>query len=243
MASSATLTILQAAVRALLINIAPGQISDAALTEQIRDSLRRLDNDRPFGKFAKLAGTGSKYYKLGTLLTDWDDDVSRVLSVVYPAPVIADNATITKLNKREYQRYDDGTDQYLRFESAPDSSNFFRIEYTVARKVKGLDAATTTNLEDRYLNAITYLATAMCCYSLGTRSAGLTEPNVNADFINFGSKESQYRRMGDKWLQNYQEEVGSASGTNASNIAAGSWGEYEAGSALGPRITHDRVRS
>ena len=239
MPSLETLTTMQTAVRANLVSVQPEQLADVNLTQAIRESLRGVDRDRPLSRVAKIAGAGSRYYDLDTIIDDWDADWSRITKIVYPAPDIEEDERIEILSSRDYRIYDDGTTKYLRFESAPSSNEFFVVAYTRPRSLVGLDGATATTLETNFVNALTYISTATACYQLSTRYAGFKDPQFDASFVNFGTKSDQYRRDGEMWMKRYMVEIGTGM---ANQPAASAWGEYQVGSRLGAWTTHNGVR-
>ena len=230
-----TLTTIIAAVRALLVNVTTTELSDAQVTEAIRRGLKRLDNDEPYVKITAVAGTDAKFFKLTTILTSWNVDLSNIKKIFYPAPVIADDEGVTRLSSKDYEIYNNGTDWYIRFTDAISIGESTIIHYTIPRTLNGLDAATSSLLETNRASALIFVSTALSCYALASKASGFVDSQIPGDFIEFRTKEASYRRMGDTWMKEYLAELGSGAPVKAAIAQADFDPTLQYG---GDRLTH-----
>jgi hypothetical protein len=228
------------AVRALAPNITPAILSDDRLSVYARNALRRLNVDHPYEKSVRVTGNGAKFRDLSVILTDWVDERSRVFSVISPSPVIADDGLITHLDPNiGFEQYREGGNDYIRFTSAPSSSDASTIRYTVPWTVLNVNSATATTLLDRFENAVEYLTTALTCYALATESAGTTSSFMPGDVVNYRSKQSEYERAGRVWERMYQQELGIGRVAKPAGAAVARAPEMTDQRGLG-RLTHGR---
>ncbi len=185
---------------------------DAVIDEQIRQALARLNRDYPYLKWGKFVGGATRYYKLTTSLTDWVVSFSYITKIIAPSPVVANEEEIEYLESKDWETYNDGTDEYLRLADSLSSTEYATVEYCIPWIIKDLDTAATTNLDRTSTEAIKYLSASLVCYSLSAQAAGSRESQMPGDFINYRSKQVEYKRAGDVFLEQYNITIGNVKG-------------------------------
>lgn len=107
-------------------------LSQVARLRNVRAAIERFSLDRTNKQMDDVAGTGSRYYAVATALTAWSEDFSRVVSIQYPAPVVASNETPVYLEPEDWQDDYKASDvRYLYLPNhAPAATEKLRIEYT-----------------------------------------------------------------------------------------------------------------
>ena len=130
-----TLDIFKATVDGL-IAADEDELSTLRRYRQIRSALEQYSSDRPDQYAEDVTGNAGRYYILtgaNSVLANWIDGFSRIISIQYPAPVIASNETPIYLDPEDWQdNYESAGITYLYFPShAPAATEKIRILHTL----------------------------------------------------------------------------------------------------------------
>lgn len=126
-----TLTSFVQQLQNMVPDIPSNELATTNLQQQIKEAVRNYSLLKPDETTVDIAGNGTGYYEV-LLLSGWEDELSHVESVQFPAPIIANNETPQTLDKNEWiDDYYDGAKRYIYFRNySPSSSDSFRIRYT-----------------------------------------------------------------------------------------------------------------
>lgn len=224
-----------AATRSMIQNIPTGLVSPDNMNQLAQQAKRKLDRDRPRRVTATIAGDDGKYYDL-SVLTGWVRGTSFIRDVQNPEPIVANDEFPRWDGNKSWRQIDLSGVEYLFVLAGVSASKNVLVEYELPWSVIGIDEAVATDLDVRFENALEFLLTALTCLSLASKASGTTDNQVAADFINFGSKEGEYRRTGREWMIKYEEEL-NISGENPAAIFASSDYDHRTQHGLG-YVTH-----
>jgi len=227
---------LRKAVRALIQNVPANVLLDSNLDEYIVMGKRRLDADAPREITASVSATNAAYYDLSSVLSGWEDGFSIVRSIISPAPDTTAAGVLSEpvyADPRDYRVLSVNGNQWLSFIA----DEAFMVEYTTRWAVKDVEGASATTVPISRQSALTYIVTALTCFSLATKSAGSLDQQLpGADFINFRSKEQEYRRVAKEWESKYLSELGLDANKPVAVIVRA---DYDASLTSGsPYLTH-----
>lgn len=196
------------AVRSIVQNISADVLSDAYLDTYILQGKRRLDDDKPCEVAGVVAGAGTYWINLSTQFSDWVIGFSMIKGVLNPAPDYTSSEGLTRISPSGYDLISDSGQDRLNIKDGIPSGTSALITYTVPWAVRDIDEADTTTLLPRYYNALEFISTFYTLLSLAAKSAGLSDNNIPTDFMNFRTKEAEYRRVAAEYQKSYLEVLG-----------------------------------
>jgi hypothetical protein len=204
-----TLTTIRAAVRQLIPNVTIQVLADPAVDNAIQRAMGTLNSDKPRLYTERATATGDKVIALADLTTNWQEGFSKVKRVFYPYPALSTGTLPTELEIQvDWIPIDEDDVAYLRFTTIPKADDPVGVVYTLPYALTGVEGAEATTIPSGLVNAVVFCATAYTCYVMADKMAGTTDQMIRGDAMNFGSKEGSYRRMGDKWMGEYNSLVG-----------------------------------
>ncbi|MCX5888065.1 MAG: hypothetical protein NTY36_01270 [Deltaproteobacteria bacterium] len=194
------------------------------------EAVSRYSQDRPLVAAAQIAGDGGFDYDLPD---DWEEGFSDVRQVEYPAgqqqPEIPDDNDWLL-----YQTKDGKVLRFLAF--SPSATETILLTYTVRHQASG--DGTTVPAADQ--DAVVNLAGALCCYALSRKYAQTSEPSIQADAVNYGSKSGDYAKRGKELEGLYKTHIAPAAaegGLPGASVTA----DWDMNAGWGTdRITHPR---
>lgn len=199
---------LRLAVRSMLQNVGDLSLTDQKLDVLLSQAKRRLDKDKPNVKSVDITGTGKKFYQLTTTVPGWINNFSVVNLLQNPKVVIANDDTIRYADPKDLRVLEQDGIEYLRVDSIIKSASVASLRFTTPWSLTGVDSATTTTLTSIMQNAIEFLACSIVCQSLATKSAGQLDDQTEADIINWGGKQAQYKFVSKDYEEMYFLEIG-----------------------------------
>lgn len=204
------------AVRELIQNIPTGAVPANTMNQLAQSAKRKLDRDRPRRITGTLAGNDGKYYDLSAL-AGWVRGTSYIREIQNPEPIVANDDAPWWDDRSSWSMPDLGGIEYLYIGSGVQAGKNVLIQYELPWSIDKIDGAVLTDLEARFENALEFLLAALTCTSLASKAAGVIDNEIAADFINFRSKEAEYRRMSREWMAKYEEAL-NLSGENPAAI-------------------------
>ncbi len=179
-------------------------LSDTEVNSAIDDALRDYNLVKPAEATEDIVGAGLSYFLLSDVLDEWDNDVSRLWLVEYPAATIADDETpIYQDADNDYEIYNAESGQYLRFfVSAPSTSETVRITYTHSR---AFDSGNLI-MPDIDVKALEHQAASIVCESLATYfGRGTDVGGIGASQTDWQTKGDAFRRMSEAFHKKFTE--------------------------------------
>lgn len=164
------------------------------------EAVRTYSKDKPYQKIHEDDGDGTYEYDLPD---DWDTNVSNIISQIeYPDE---DYQNPQYLDSNEWIIYKTATEEKLRFtEISPQSGYGFRYTYTLLHILD----ATTNTIPDIDFDAVSNLASSLCCRALAAKYAQTEEPTITADVIDYARKSDDYTRLADFLEGLYNKHMG-----------------------------------
>lgn len=222
---------------ASVIQDAGGHLSTGAAGDveaAIRESLETFSHDLPRELVADVSGDGATYDL--TLPSGYLDGFSRVIRVEYPAG----ERQASYLDANGYRVYRTAASAKLRLDAVtPGSGETVRITYSGLHTLDGLDGATTTTVPDWYSETFVLLCAATALYRLSARFLHEQESSLGADVVDRRSRSDETRRLADKLLARYRDQVGANRG-EVPALAVINWDQPLHNGAYG--LTHRRGR-
>lgn len=128
----------------LLPDIPTAEIAVIDLDQQVKQAVRLYSLDLPDDITEDVTGDGGQYYDI-SLLTQWQDGFSNILTIQYPAPDIATDETPTYLEPEDWDTsYYVGNTRYLYLPNhSIAGSDAMRIKYTGFYKWTASSTTTT----------------------------------------------------------------------------------------------------
>jgi len=169
-------------------------VEEPLLEEFFLQAKDRYDQDRPRHKILTVTGDGSTYE---WTLTDWDDTISYILSVEYPAgkkvPVFLKPARYAVIET-------DGTFKLRLLYDVPSATEKVEIVYTTPHIVSD----TQSTIPERDFWAVVDLAASMIARFLASQYFRMAETyEVYEQTIDFGRKGENYISLARVWETNY----------------------------------------
>lgn len=194
----------------------------------IQEAVKRYSQDRPLQVAAEITGDGGFDYDLPD---DWEEGFSEPRQVEYPAgqqqPVYADD--------NDWLLYQTTDGRVLRFMAySPAATETILLTYTVRHQVTD----STNSIPGADQDAVVNLAGALCCYALARKYAQTSEPTIQADAVNYGSKSGEYAKRGKELEGLYKAHIAPAAvdgGLPGASVSA----DWDMNAGWGTdRITH-----
>lgn len=165
-----------------------------AYDRHIAAALLRYGKHRPGTTVADVTGDGTHDYATPT---GWVDEFSSIMSIEYPVGDVPE----TLLDEDDYKIYQTTSAKKIRLlNDAPPATETFRVAFTVPR------TATTVPAGD--VDALSWLAAALCLEELANAFAQTGDSTINADVVNYHSKSSEFASRAKRLMQLYKEHMG-----------------------------------
>jgi len=173
-------------------------VEEPLLEEFFIQAKDRYDKDRCRHKILSIAGDGSTYE---WTLPEWDDTISYILSVEYPAgkkvPVFLKPTRYAVIET-------DGAFKLRLLYDVPSSTEKVEIVYAVPHTVSD----TLSTIPDRDFWAVVDLAASMIARFLASRYFRMAETyEVYEQTIDFGRKGENYISLARVWEANYTNHI------------------------------------
>jgi hypothetical protein len=193
------------------------ELAPGVIEERLGDAVRFYSRISPMVNGVKdYAGDGSTYEF--DLPADWDAQFSRVARIEYPQG----EQQPEYLGTDEWIIYDTPSSQKLRFtKTTPASGETARVSYTRMHKISS-QQNTVPEGDNR---ALCYLAASLIARNMEMKYASHTEPMLEADVINYRTKQRQYADVADHYEALYKAHFGMRA-RDISPAAAG-WGPVD----------------
>ncbi len=151
------------------------------------------------------------------LPSDWDEQFSRVRSIEYPQGY----QDPEYLGTDQWFIYDTPSGQVLRLRTTPSSGETARVCYTRMHNV----SSQQDTVPEKDKRALCYLAASLIARNLESKYASHTEPMLEADVINYRTKQRQYADVADHFETLFKGHFGMR--LRDLSPAAGSWGPID----------------
>ena len=192
------------------------ELAVGTIEERLGDAIRFYSRVCPRVNGVKdYAGDGSTYEF--TLPSDWDPQFSRVISVEYPQGY----QDPEYLESDQWLIYDTPSGQVLRLKTTPASGETARVSYSRMHKI----SSQQNTVPEKDKRALLYLAASLIARNFEMKYSSHTEPMLEADVINYRTKQVQYRDVADHFETLYKAHFGMKLRDIAP--AAGGWGPVD----------------
>jgi hypothetical protein len=173
--------------------LGPGEIDRI-----IQRAVKQYSKDRPLEKVSDQTGNGTSIY---SIFLDWSDGFSGVLSIEHPVG----NEPPTFIEEDRYFVYRTPSGLELRFDGVqPAVGEVFRATYTVPHLLD--DTTSTLYVSDE--EAVSFLGASYGCRMLATLLAHTSDPSLEADVADYGSKSEFFADRANEYQRNYREHIG-----------------------------------
>lgn len=186
------------------------EIDDSQIDLSIRQAVNIFSKQIPRRNLQDVVGDSGKYYLLTTLLTNWEEDFSEIISIDFDSGTrIADDVAPVLLNR------DDGDWEFIWFPAgqhlflpnhSPTSSQTLTIWYT-SRHIFGDDDA-SSSIPDQYREAVTFESVSRMLTRIAVGLEKGSDPPGGAEFPSLRSKSSGTRALADAYHDMYIQEIG-----------------------------------
>lgn len=189
-----------------LISADDNELSSAARDEMVKAAIERYSTDRPDDVTADVTGDGGRYYVIPTILTSWSEGFSRIVSIEYPAAVIASDEVPVYLDPEDWDdNYKSGSTRYLFLPNhSPAATETMRIKYT-APYVLSANAYDTPPGD---FFAICNLAAGLACQAIAAKYSRTTDSTISADSVDHLTRAQEFSRRSREFIAMYNEHIG-----------------------------------
>lgn len=184
-------------------------MQETAYTSFIRRALRRYSLDKPRITTKQINGTGSPYIKVdSTNFPNFIDGVSVIDKVEALAPILTDKDAPNYIERDSWDFYRDGTDLYFYFKNdEPAITDKIRFTYTILHTINGLDSAIVDTVSAPDFEAVIYWGAAEAFTALAGKYAGISDPTLRADVVNYSNKSADMRRLAEYYRDLYRNWI------------------------------------
>lgn len=199
---------------------------------------------RPVEVVEDVTADGGRDYTLSDLAA-WVSGLSAVNEVQYPFSDTDETAT-TLEQSEDWIIYEEPTGAVLRFATAPDSGDDFRVKYTGRHTITDDASSSTLNIADvlpaQSLAAGFYARMISAYYALDQDST------ISADSVNHADRMAKYQKLAEKYFSEYYQHMGINMGKGGDSSVtvtgvgiAGTVREWDIDASNGyDRLTHPR---
>lgn len=194
------------------------QLDTTAWESAVVSALATYSQRKPTKKAARVAGTGSQYYKLATILTDFVADVSVIEEIDYPAPTLADNDVPSLLIEGdEWEIFTDTDGDYIRFKGCkPSTSQYMRILYTIPKE---FDGSGNVTIPTQDVQALQWLAASNALVSYcGYFAQSIAASQFQTDVVSWNVTVAEMRRLAELFQQKYELHMSSGGSSQLATI-------------------------
>lgn len=186
------------------------EIDNTQIDLSIRQAINIFSKQIPRRNLQDVVGDDGKYYLLTTLLTNWEEDFSEIISIDFDA-----GSRITDDVAPQFLNMDDGDWTFVWFPSgqhlflpnhSPTSSQTLTIWYT-SRHVFG-DTNADSSIPDQYREAITFESVSRMLVRIAVGLEKGSDPSAGAEFPSLRSKSSGTRALAEFYHSLYMDELG-----------------------------------
>lgn len=188
-------------------------VGDSQIDEAITQAVNRFSRDRPRVTTEDVVGDSGKYYVLSTLLSNWETDFSRVISIDYDANtrISSDESTQFLVRDDDEWKIYRGPDSsnlpvyYLYFPlRTPSSTTTLRVTYSIRHTF----SAALSTIPAHYEDAIVNLAVSRLMRIVQIHVEKALDSPMGAQFATFRNKGAGFQALVDAFQQYYIEELG-----------------------------------
>jgi hypothetical protein len=199
---------------------------------------------RPVDVVEDVTADGGRDYTLSDLAS-WVSGFSVVNSVQYPFDDTEETAT-TLEQSEDWSIYEEPSGAVLRFATAPDSGDDFRIKYTGKHAIT--DDASSSTLNPADVLPTQSLAAGFYARMISAYYALDQDPTISADSVNHSDRMSKYEKLAQKYFSEYYQHVGVSTGKGSGNEGgklgvgiASTIKDWDMNASMGyDRLTHPR---
>jgi hypothetical protein len=178
-----------------------GKLKD--VPRNITAAISRYSKHRPDSEVVDVPGNGTHDYAI-SLLTGWSEEFSNITQVEYPVDEVPESL----LDADDYYIYRKPSGLVLRLvNETPEDTDTFRVTFTVPR--------TEDTIPDADVDAVSYLAAALCCEDLANAFAQTSDSTIGADSVNYRTKSQEFASRAKRLKALYSEHVGIQEGDSA----------------------------
>jgi len=187
-----------------------------SIEERLGDAVRSYSRISPRVNGVKdYNGDGSTYEF--NLPGDWDPQFSRVKSIEYPQG----SQEPEYLSTDQWFIYNTPSGQVLRMLTTPSSDEVARVTYTRMHYINSQQ----DTVPEKDKRVLCYWAASLIARNMQFKYSGHTEPRLEADIINYRTKERQYKDVADDYERLYKGHWGMK--LRDTSPAAGAWGPID----------------
>jgi hypothetical protein len=221
---------------------------DDAISQAVR---QRYSKDRPRELASDVTADGTSQLPLpqgpSTPAEQFEDGFSAIRSLEFPIGTLP--PTLLESNGWQLYRTPTGLKILLSDTTVPSNGDHVRVTWTV-RHIPGTSGGSpiNTTIPDADFEAVSDMASAICCEKLAAIYAQTRDPSIQADAVNYRTKSQEYLALAKALRQRYFEHVGiegggSGASEGSSQPGALAIGDMDLMQGSGvDRLTHRRPR-
>ncbi len=168
-------------------------------------------------------GRDSAYLPLSDL-DGWEDGVSSIISVEYPAQDMPTAYPIFVPTDQRNTDYHDGSERYLMMRGrSPKTTEKVRISYKRAYRFNADDEI---DLNQTELSALTQLCASLFCQVVANRYARTSDPSISADSVDHGSRFHNFNTAAKTYFKRYEQIMNTSLMSPNGAVKSGAGGEF-----------------
>jgi hypothetical protein len=178
-----------------------GKLSQARRDVLLQNAiLQRYSKDRPREIVSDVSANGSSDLPLPTSSTaSFEDGFSTIIKVEYPVG----NVPASLLLDEDWEMYRSPSGLQIRIlATTPASGDTIRVTWTARHLNDGSTVA------DSDFEAVCDYAAALCCQTLASIYTQTGDPTIQADSVNYRTKNQEYASLGKALEKRYFDHVG-----------------------------------
>lgn len=197
-----TLATINARVQSILkLDPSPSILTSANIDSIIQEEAVQIySKHRPYKRIGDITATNTYSYEINsTVLTGWEDEVSSISKILYPADEYQ-NPEDEEIPFEEWEIYEDTTKKYLRFIAETPSSGTIRVFYSGLHSVPDSGNAT---IYANDLGAFYYLAASLGCNAVADYYGNTAQSAITADAVAYRDKSDVWGTRSKNNLERY----------------------------------------
>ncbi len=228
------------------------KLKQADIDDCINQAVKqRYSKDRPRQLASDVAADGTTNLPLPQGPSNPPEPFEDGFSVVSALEFPIGGVPPSYIENEAWQMYrtPSGLKIMLTYTGIPSNGDHVRVTWT-ARHLPGTSGNNTvaTTVPDADFEAVSDLASSLCCEKLAAQYAQTRDASIQADSVNYRTKSQEYLQLAKTLRQRYLDHVGieqgqSSGGASSSSPAAMAMGDMELRQGSGiRRITHGGPR-
>lgn len=176
--------------------LSSGDLEDIIQTEAVQI----YSKHRPYKRIKDLTANSTYSYEVNsTIFTGWEDEVSVITKVLYPADEYQ-NPEDEEIQFEDWEIYETASAKYLRFTAETPGSGTIRVFYTSLHSVPDSGDAT---IYPNDVGAFTYLAASLAALAVADFYGNTSNSNIAADAVAYRDKSDVWGTRSNNLLAKY----------------------------------------